>query len=152
VRVYRDHDLGSWFIASDRPHLPTAPLKASGLAGAQSAAEAAMAASGLTPVTAWSYTGTDETGAQAVFSQPGSGDVTRTHLRALWAAHRALLARLGVDVAALPTAQRALLFSQDVMLVGLAKSLLDKGILSPDDLRTATSAVAAADLTWLTGS
>lgn len=151
VRVYYDHDSATWFCASASGAIPARPLEAAALAGAEAEAAALLAPAGLSLISAWTYTGSDETGATAVFSQSGSGDATKGLLLAFWTAHKTLLGKLGVSVAALPAAQKALLFSQDVMLVGLAKTLVDQEVLTADDLTAACGAVGAADFSWLTG-
>jgi hypothetical protein len=152
VRVHHDHDTGTWYATlSGRESTPPRPLAATDRESAQTEAAGLLTRAGLSLVSAWTYGGDDEAGAHAVFAEAGSGDATKAGLLAFWKAHRVLLAKLSVDVAALPAGQRALLFSQDVMLIGLAKTLVDKGVLSDDDLTAAVGAVGAADFSWLTG-
>lgn len=151
VRVHFVYDLGAWYATTDRAGQPPVPLAATDRPAAQAEAETRLAALGLNSVSDWTAGSDDEIGSQAVFAEPGSGDATKALLASMWSAHRALLAKLGVTVSSLPAGQRALLFSQDVMLVGLAKILVDRGVLTEDDITAACSSVQAADFSWLTG-
>lgn len=149
VRVRLDYDSSSWILEPLDGGMAPRTLAATNLETAQTEAVALL--EGMTLVSPWEYGGDPETGSRAVFSQPGSGNATKAPLLALWAAHKALLTKLGVNVEALPAGQRALLFSQDVMLVGVLKMLIDKGLVTPEDVKAACGAVGAADFSWLPG-
>ncbi|MFD8226853.1 hypothetical protein ACFV16_22075 [Streptomyces massasporeus] len=151
VRVYYEYDAGVWYASGDQPEAPARPLTATSRAAAEAEASAKLTALGLSLVGAWSYQGDDETGSRAVFARAGSSDAVKSVLAMFWTTHKELLAKLGVNVPALPAGQRALLFSQDVMLVGLVRTLIDKGDLTDDDIAAACSSVQAADFSWLTG-
>jgi hypothetical protein len=149
--VYYEHDAGTWYASGDQPGTRTRPLTATNRAAAEAEAATMVTAMGLNLVGAWTYLGDDESGSRAVFARAGSSDAVKSLLGLFWTTHKELLAKLGVNVPALPAAQRALLFSQDVMLVGLVRTLVDKGALTDDDIAAACSSVQAADFSWLTG-
>ncbi|WP_086559969.1 hypothetical protein [Streptomyces africanus] len=151
VRVYYEHDTDAWYASGDRSEVRARPLTASSRAAAETEAATKLAALGLSPVGSWTYMGDDESGSRAVFARAGSSDAVKSVLALFWTTHRELLGKLGVNVPALPAAQRALLFSQDVMLVGLVRTLVDEGSLTDDDIAAACSAVQAADFSWLSG-
>ncbi|MER7488707.1 hypothetical protein ABTY20_22940 [Streptomyces sp. NPDC126497] len=151
ARVYRDHDTRTWYAVAGREGVRPRPLTATGRAGAQSEAETLLAAEGLRPVSPWKGPGDDEAGARAVFAQAGSGDAAKGVLETFWGAHRELLAGLGVNLQTLTPAQRATLLSHDAMLAGLARVLVDRGVLTDDDLTAASGAARSADLTGFPG-
>jgi hypothetical protein len=151
VRVHYEHDAGTWYASGVRAEARARPLTAVTRAAAEAEAVTRLAALGLSLVGAWTYLGDDESGSRAVFAQVGSSDAVKSVLALFWTTHKELLAKLGVNVPALPAAQRALLFSQDVMLVGLVRTLIDKGSLTDDDIAAACSSVQAADFSWMTG-
>lgn len=149
VRVHLDYDSSSWMMEVQGGSTAPRTLAATTVEAAQT--EAAGLLTGMTLVSPWEYGGDPEAGSRAVFSQPGSGNATKASLLALWTAHKAMLLKLGVDVAALPAGQRALLFSQDVMLTGVLKMLIDKELITTEDVKAACGAVGAADFSWLPG-
>jgi hypothetical protein len=151
VRVHYEHDAGTWYASGAQTETRARPLRAANRAAAETEATTELTARGLSLVGAWTYLGDDESGSRAVFARAGSSDAVKSVLALFWATHKELLAKLGVNVPALPAAQRALLFSQDVMLVGLVRTLIDKGALTDDDIAAACSSVQAADFSWLTG-
>jgi hypothetical protein len=151
VRVYYEYDAGTWYASGDQPEARARPLAATNRAAAETEATTELTARGLSLVGAWTYQGNDEAGSRAVFARAGSSDAVKSLLALFWTTHKELLAKLGVNVPALPAAQRALLFSQDVMLVGLVRTLVDRGDLTEDDIAAACSSVQAADFSWLTG-
>lgn len=151
VRVYYEHDAGTWYASGAQTETRARPLAATSRTAAETEAATKLAAMGLSPVGAWTYLGDAESGSRAVFARAGSSEAVKSVLGLFWTTHKELLAKLGVNVTALPAAQRALLFSQDVMLVGLVRTLVDKGALTDDDIAAACSSVQAADFSWLTG-
>ncbi|WP_030248052.1 hypothetical protein [Streptomyces sp. NRRL S-455] len=151
VRVHYEYDTGTWYASGLSTESRARPLRATSRTAAQTETEAALTSLGLSLTGAWSDLGDDETGSRAVFARAGSSQAVKSVLGLFWTTHKELLAKLGVSVPALPAAQRAILFSQDVMLVGLVRALVDKGELTDDDIAAACSAVQAADFSWLTG-
>ena len=153
IRVYWDHDTNTWYAVTgkDGAH-ESRPLASTDLVSAESEAVSGLAASGFTLVSPWKDLGNIEAGALAVYAETGAANSTKASLLNLWQAHKTLLLKMGIDVATLTAAQRALLFSQDIMLAGVVKLLIDKGLITTDDVDTAASAVGAADLSWFTGT
>jgi hypothetical protein len=149
ARVHYDHDTRTWLVSGNRPEARSRALTAATREAAQTEAETLLTRTGLRLVSAWTSAGDDEAGSAAVFAQAGSGDATKSVLSMFSTAHREVLAKLGVNTATLPAAQRALLLSQDAMLAGLARILVDKGVLTTDDLTAASGSAGAAELTGM---
>ena len=152
IRVYWDHDSGTWYAVTGKAESRgVRALSAGDLVSAESEAVSGLTASGFTLVSPWKDLGSIEDGALAVYAESGAANATKASLLGLWQAHKTLLLKMGIDTAALTNAQRALLFSQDIMLAGVVKLLIDKGLITTDDVDTATSAVGSADLSWFQG-
>lgn len=62
----------------------------------------------------------------------------------LWGAHKTIAQKLGMDVTTANTSTRVSALSEDVMLGTLIKVLVDKGLITNQDLTTAYNAVIAA--------
>lgn len=149
VHVHLDHDTNTWLLFTEDGLRRT--LAAVSRLTAQTEAEAViLSVLGAVVIPPWVYAGDDEAGSQALYGEPGSSVRTKAALLAMWNAHKTVLVKLGLDPAVLTAAQRALLFSQDVMLIGIVKILIDKELITEDDIRRAGSVVGAADFSGIT--
>lgn len=62
----------------------------------------------------------------------------------LWKAHKVVCRKLGMDVSWGDPGERVRVVSSDVMLAGLLKILVDKGVISDADLTAAYTAITNA--------
>lgn len=153
IRVYWDHDSNTWYAVTGKDNTHEAvPLAATDLVSAESEAVSGLTARGFTLVSPWKDLGNIEMGSLAVYAEQGAGAMTRVNVVNLWQTHKALLIKNGIDVATLTAGQRALLISQDIMLSGLIKVLIDKGVITADDVDTVMSAIGSADSSWFSGA
>lgn len=152
IRVYWDHDSNTWYAVTgkDTDH-QAVQLSAVDLVSAESEAASGLASRGFTLVSGWKDLGNIEAGSLAVYAEQGAAADTKAHLRNVWVAHKAVMVAAGIDPATLTANQKAMLIGQNILLSGILKLLMDKGLITGDDIDTACSAVSAVDSSWFQG-
>lgn len=70
----------------------------------------------------------------------------KAYTRNLWRVHRTVTAKLGLNVTWGVPEQRVLVIADDLMLAGLVKLLVDKGLITDAELNAMYSAVEALAL------